>query len=104
MEKGSVDWLKPSTIEHIRCRNTQRLVPNIVNSRAVSDSGEKVIRCKLYNKGTCRYEKQSEHTDKGTTYGHYCNHCTVITGKKFEHPRNQCLRLKNEKKGGNTNQ
>ena len=93
-------------IEHIRSRNTQRLVPDIVNGRAgrSSDSSEKVIPCKLYNKGTCRYEKQTEHTDKGTTYGHYCSHCIVVTGKKYEHPRNQCLRLKNEKKEGGTSQ
>ena len=104
MEKGSVDWQKLGKIELIRSIKTQRLVPSTVNGRASADSSEKVVPGKLYNKGTCRYEKQTEHTDKGTTYGHYCSHCIVVTGKKYEHPRNQCLRLKNEKKEGGTSQ
>ena len=73
------------------------MIPNTVNGRVGSESSDKVVPCKLYNKGTCRYEKETEHTDKGTTYGYYCSHCIVVTGKKYEHPRNQCLRLKMRK-------
>ena len=40
----------------------------------------------------------SEHVEKGTLYQHYCSHCFAITGKRFEHPKSQCLRFKREGK------
>ena len=54
--------------------------------------------CKLYNKGVCRYQNQTERVDKGVTYQHFCSNCLASTGKKYEHPKQQFLRLKNEKR------
>ena len=44
------------------------------------------------------YQNETEHVDKGVIYQHFCSNCLISTGKKYEHPKNQCLRLKNEKK------
>ena len=53
--------------------------------------------CKLYNKRVCRYQNQTEHADKGVTYQQFCSNCLASTGKKYEHPKQQCLRLKMKK-------
>ena len=102
MERGNVNWLQPEKVEKIRSRNTQRVV-QIPNGRA-AESSEKTMLCKLYNKGTCRYEKQAEHTDKGITYQHFCTNCFANTGRKYDHPKHACLRLKNDKKEVQTSQ
>ena len=102
MERGNVNWLQPEKVEKIRSRNTQRVV-QIHNGRA-AESSEKTMLCKLYNKGTCRYEKQTEHTDKGITYQHFCTNCFANTGRKYDHPKHACLRLKNDKKEVQTSQ
>ena len=62
------------------------------------DSSDKVLNCKLYNKGMCRHDNVSEHAEKGISYQHYCSHCFAITGKRFEHPKSQCFRFKGEGK------
>ena len=35
---------------------------------------------------------------KRVTYQHYCSNCYAVTGRRFEHPRSQCFRLKADKK------
>ena len=52
---------------------------------------DKTMLCKLYNKGTCRYDKQSGHV---VTSQHYCSNCYAVTGRRFEHPKSLCIRLK----------
>ena len=104
MERGNVNWLQPEKVEKILCRNTRRVV-QVPNGRVgAAESSEKTMLCKLYNKGTCRYEKQAEHTDKGITYQHFCTNCFANTGKKYDHPKHACLRLKTEKKEIQTSQ
>ena len=97
IEKGNVDWSQSEKIEKIRSRNTQRVWQQNPSSKVYGDNDKSMV-CKLFNKGTCRYEKQSEHTDKGVTYLHYCSNCFAVTGKKYEHGKHQCLRLKGDKK------
>ena len=106
MEKGSLTWLQAEKIDKIRGRNTQRLVPSGPNANAkMSNEGtEKTMLCKLYNKGSCKYQNQTEHTDKGMTYQHFCSNCFSSTGKKYEHPRHQCLQLENDKKHSQSEQ
>ena len=102
MENGNVDWMQTDKIEKIRSHNTQRVwQPSGV--RTQGESGDKVMLCKSYNKGTCRFEKQAEHSDKGVVYQHYCSNCFTVTGKKYEHAKHQCLRLRNDKKGQTSN-
>ena len=96
MERGTVDWSQVEKIEKIRGRNTQRIWQTASNSSPVDT--EKTMLCKLYNKGTCRHDKQSEHVEKGVTYQHYCSNCYAVTGRRFEHPRSQCIRLKGDRK------
>ena len=96
MERGTVDWSQVEKIEKIRGRNTQRIWQTASNSSPVDT--DKTMLCKLYNK--CRYDKQSEHVEKGITYQHYCSNCYAVTGRRFEHPRSQCIRLKGDKKEG----
>ena len=99
MEKGNVDWTQTEKIEKIRSRNTQRVwQTNVV--RTQGESGDKVMLCKLYNKGTRRFEKQAEHSV--IVYQHYCSNCFTVRCKKYEHAKHQCLRLKNDKKEGQT--
>ena len=62
---------------------------------------EKTMLCKFHNKGTCRYAKQAEHTDKGITYQHFCINCFANAGRKYDHPKLACKRLKNDKKRSN---
>ena len=38
--------------------------------------------------------------EKGILYQHYCSHCFAITGKRFEHPKRQCLRFTVPEEGG----
>ena len=102
MEKGNVDWANVEKIEKIRGRNTQRVWQPENNSSPAF--AEKTMLCKLYNKGTCRHDKVSEHVEKGVTYQHYCSNCHAITGRRFEHPRSQCIRLKADKKEPQTGQ
>ena len=106
MEKGSLTWLQADKIEKIRSRNTQRMVPNGSNAnvKGQNEGAEKTMLCKLYNKGSCKYQNQTEHTDKGMTYQHFCSNCFASTGKKYEHPRHQCLRLKSDKKHSQSDQ
>ena len=69
MEKGNVDWTQTEKIEKIRSRNTQGVwQANAI--RTQGESSDKVMLCKLYNKGTCRFEKQAKHSDKGIVYQH----------------------------------
>ena len=99
MERGNVTWLQPEKVEKIRSRNTQRIV-QVPNGRVGgSENSEKTMLCKVYNKGTCRFKKQAEHTYKGITYQHFCTNCFANTGRKYDHPKHSYLRLKNEKKG-----
>ena len=63
-----------------------------------ADSSDKVLNCILFNKGMCRHDNVSEHTEKGILYQHYCSQCFAITGKLFEHSKIQCLRFKREGK------
>ena len=99
MEKGIIDWQDSEKIDKIRNRNTQRILALPSQKGQVESAGaEKTMLCKLYNKGVCRYQNQTEHVDKGITYQHFCSNCLASTGKKYEHPKHQCLRLKNDKK------
>ena len=52
----------------------------------MSEFAETTFICKLFNKGTCKFEKQSEHTDKGVTYQHYCSYYYSSDGKEYDHP------------------
>ena len=54
--------------------------------------------CKLFNKGTCRHDKQAGHIKKGITYQHYCSNCFSITGRKYNHSKVQCSSLKGEER------
>ena len=102
VERGSVTWLQPEKVEKIRSRNTQRIV-QVPNGRVGgSKNSEKTMLCKLFNKGSCRYEMQAEHTDKGITYQHFCTNCFANTGRKYDHRKHASLRLKNEKKESQT--
>ena len=74
IEKGKIDWNQLDQIEKIRSRNAQKVIGN-PNPQKMSEFSEKTFICKLFNKGTCKFEKQSEHTDKGVTYQHYCSYC-----------------------------
>ena len=53
--------------------------------------------CNLYNKGTCRHDRQSEHVEKGITYQHllvdYAICCYVDTAGRFHGFKNlkECL-------------
>ena len=64
MEKGSLMWLQTEKIDKIRSRNTQRIVPSgtSTTSKVQSEGTEKTMLCKLYNKGSCKYQNQTEHT------------------------------------------
>ena len=46
----------------------------------------------------CLHDNVSEHMEEGILYQHYCSHYFAITGKRFEHPKRQCLRFKREGK------
>ena len=99
MEKGTIDWQDSEKIDRIRNRNTQCILALPSQKGQVESAGaDKTMLCKLYNKGVCRYQNQTEHVDKGVTYQHFCSNCLASTGKKYEHPKHQCLRLKNDKK------
>ena len=93
IEKGVCTWKDFDLVEKIRSRNTQRFASPVGNVKQNPEVVDKNFICKLYNKGTCRSEK-TEHTEKGINYQHFCSHCFSACGKKFEHPRTQCLRLK----------
>ena len=97
-----MDWANVEKIEKIRGRNTQRVWQSENNPSPAGS--EKTMLCKLYNKGNCRHDKLSEHVEKGVTYQHYCSNCYAITGRRFEHPRSQCIRLKADKKEPQTGQ
>ena len=71
IEKGNCDWDNIDKIEKPRCCHTQRNMAG--STKANSDSSDKVFNCKLFNKGMCRHEKVSEHTEKGILYQHYCS-------------------------------
>ena len=101
MERGNVNWLQLEKVEKLEVETPKDW------SRFLMVGLLKVVRkllCKLYNKGTCRYEKQAEHTDKGITYQHFCTNCFANTGRKYDHPKHACLRLKNDKKEVQTSQ
>ena len=70
----------------------------------LTDTTEKVFICKMYNKGTCKYEKQSQHVEKGVTYQYYCSYCYLASGKKFEHSKMKCHRLRNDNKNASVSQ
>ena len=96
IEKGNCDLDNLDKIEKLRCRHTQRNISMGVKKSV--DSSDKVQNCKLYNKGMCRHDNVLEHVEKGILYQHYCSHCFAITGKRFKHPKTQCLRFKRESK------
>ena len=103
IEKGVLDWDKMDEIERVRSRNAQRIIASSSGSKS-NDTTEKVFICKLYNKGTCKYEKQSQHVEKGVTYQHYCSYCYLASGKKFEHSKMKCHRLRNDNKNASVSQ
>ena len=39
--------------------------------KKITDGSDKALKCKLYNKGMCRHDNVSEHTEKGILYQHY---------------------------------
>ena len=93
IEKGVCTWKDFDLVEKIHSRNTQRFASPVGNVKQTPEVVDKNFICKLYNKGTCRIKK-TEHMEKGINYQHFCSHCFSVCGKKFEHPRTQCLRLK----------
>ena len=93
--RGNVTWLEPENVERLRLETLRFLVVGLVFQIVV----EKTMLCKRHNKGTCTYEKQAEHTDKGITYQHFCINCFANTARKYDHPKLACLRLKNDNKG-----
>ena len=97
IEKGVLNWDKLEDIERVRGRNAQHILASssVVKANDVTD---KVFICKLYNKGTCKHEKQSQHVEKGVIYQHYCSYCYLASGKKFEHSKMKCHRLRNDNK------
>ena len=97
IKKGKIDWNQLDQIEKIRSRNAQRVIGN-PNPSKLSEFAEKHFICKLFNKGSCKFEKQSEHTDKGITYQHYCSYCYSSAGKKYDHPKTKCHRLRKDTK------
>ena len=81
MEKGNIDWTQTEKIEKkIRSYNTLRVWQSN-GVRTQNESGDKVMLCKLYNKGTSRFDKQAEHSGRGVVYQHYCSNCFTVTGK-----------------------
>ena len=74
IEKGVLNWDKFNEIERVRGRNAQRILASSSVAKS-NDITDKVFICKLYNKGTCKHEKQSHHVEKGVTYQHYCSYC-----------------------------
>ena len=97
IEKGVLNWDKLEDIERVRGRNAQRILASssVINSNDVTD---KVFIFKLHNKGTCKHEKQSQHVEKGVIYQHYCSYCYLASGKKFEHSKMKCHRLRYDNK------
>ena len=90
-------------IERVRGRNAQRILASFSVAKS-NDMTEKVFICKLYNKGTYKYERQSQHVEKGVTYQHYCSYCYLASGKKFEHSKLKCHRLRNDNKNTSVSQ
>ena len=101
IEKVVLNWDKLEDNERIRGRNAQSILTSssVVKPNDVTD---KVFICKLYNKGTCKHEKQSQHVEKGVTYQHYCSYCYLSLGKKFEHSKMK--RLRNDNKNTSASQ
>ena len=80
-----------------------RVIGNL-NAPKMSEFAEKTFICKLFNKGTCKFEKQNEHMNKGITYQHYCSYCYSSAGKKYDHPKIKCHRLRKDTKKSTENQ
>ena len=53
--------------------------------------------CLHFNKGQCRFD--SERIANGVLYQHYCSYCMKETQKKYNHPVNRCLHVKNTQEG-----
>ena len=102
IEKGTCTWSDMDHIEKIRSRNTQRFASGTTVAKD-SECSEKVFMCKLFNKGNCKSEK-SEHVEKGIVYQHYCSFCYSVNGKKFDHPKYKCLRMKRDTKADESHQ
>ena len=56
-EKGVCTWKDFDLVEKIRSRNTQRFASPVGNVKPTPEVIDKNLICKLYNKGTCRIEK-----------------------------------------------
>ena len=97
IEKSVSTWKDFDLVEKFRSRSTQRFASPVGNVKQTPEVEDKNLICKLYNKGTCRIKK-TEHIEKGINYQHFCSHCFLVCGKKFEHPQTQCLKLKREGK------
>ena len=68
MEKGTINWQDSEKIDRIRNRNTQRILALPSQKGQIESAGaDKTMLCKLYNKGVCHYQNQTEHVDKGVT-------------------------------------
>ena len=88
MEKGKFTWNEFDLVEKCKNRHTQHMLQTVKSTT----SGNTQV-CVFYNKGKCKND--SDHVSSGILYQHCCSYCFKETKKRFEHPVNQCMRLRN---------
>ena len=88
MEKGKFTWNDFDLVEKCKNRHTQRMLQTV---KGTTTSNTQV--CVFYNKGKCKND--SDHVSSGILYQHCCSYCYKETKKRYEHPANQCMRMRN---------
>ena len=88
MEKGRFTWNDTNLVEKCKNRHTQRMLQTV---KSTTTSNTQV--CVFYNKGKCKND--SDHVSSGILYQHCCSYCYKETKKRYEHPVNQCMRMRN---------
>ena len=88
MEKGRFALNGTDLVEKCKNRHTQRMLQTV---KSTTTSNTQV--CVFYNKGKCKND--SDHVSSGILYQHCCSYCYKETKKRYEHPVNQCMRMRN---------